>query len=242
MIDLSYLAENLAEVQARIKAAAQRAGRKPQEVKLIAVSKTVGRSEVAEMALLGVRDFGENRVADAEEKFTSTTFENIIPVNNKNISQTLHLIGHLQTNKAKRAVALFDLVHSVDNWHLAEVLDKQAELAGKQLPILLQVNVAEETSKQGASVTALPALIEQILELKNLEMRGLMTIAPNFPDPEQTRPIFAELRKLFEDYRRIGPQWSELSMGMTNDFEVAIQEGATLVRVGRALFLPHEAE
>lgn len=242
MTDLSYLAENLAVVQDRMKKAAERAGRKLQEVKLIAVSKTVGRAEVAEMARLGLRNFGENRIADAEEKFTSTTFENIISGSIEDTAPTLHLIGHLQTNKVKRAVALFDIIHSVDNLHLAEVLDKQAEAVGKRLPILLQVNVAEEASKQGTSVAELPALLEQTLEFKNLEVRGLMTIAPNFPEPEQARPVFAQLRELFEKYRQIGPQWSELSMGMTNDFEIAIEEGATLIRVGRALFLPQQAD
>lgn len=249
-VDLNYLAENLAQVRHQVTEAAQRAGRSSSEITLVGVSKTVGRSEVAEMGRLGLADFGENRIADAEAKFVPSPFE--FEYKGKatgkgedeagdiqtNKQPTLHLIGHLQTNKAKRAVALFDLVHSVDSLHLAQTLAKQAEIAGKKLPILLQVNVSGEESKEGLTPAELPAVLEKVLQLVQLEPRGLMTIAPNFPDPAQTRPVFQDLRRLFENYRQVGPHWSELSMGMTNDFEVAIEEGATLIRVGRALFQP----
>ncbi len=233
--DLGYLAANLAEVRQRIAAAASTAGRKPAEIKLVGVSKTVGREEVAEMGRLGLRDFGENRISDAEARFVPSPFEDLEAEADK-ISPTLHLIGHLQSNKAKRAVALFDIVHSLDSLHLAQTLDHQAELHGKRLPVLLQVNVSGEESKEGMHPTELPAVVEAVLKLAHLELRGLMTIAPNFADPQQTRPVFQGLQQLFEQYQPLGPQWCELSMGMTNDFEVAIEEGATLIRVGRALF------
>jgi pyridoxal phosphate enzyme (YggS family) len=240
--DLGYLATNLAEVQRRIKEAATRAGRNLQDIKLVGVSKTVGRAELIEMWRLGLHNFGENRIADAEAKFANLSFTtnntNNPEITTKTLSPALHLIGHLQTNKAKRAVALFDWIHSVDSLHLAQTLNRYAELERKRIPILLQVNVAGEESKEGMSPAELPDILEAVLKLEYVTPRGLMTIAPNFPQAEQTRPIFRDLGRLFESYKQIGPQWSELSMGMTNDFEVAIEEGATLIRVGRALFQP----
>jgi pyridoxal phosphate enzyme (YggS family) len=150
----------------------------------------------------------------------------------------LHLIGHLQTNKARRAAALFDMIHSVDSVKLAQELNRHCGELGKCMPILLQFNVSGEATKQGFEAAEIGDVIEQLIPLPNIELRGLMTIAPYFENAEETRPIFARLRMLFENYKNNVkiPKWSDLSMGMTNDFEVAISEGATLVRVGRAIF------
>ncbi len=222
------LADKLAEVNYRIAQAARRAGRDKGTVTLIGVTKTAGREAVAEAFRDGLRDFGENRVPDAEAKF------NPPPYPEK--AARLHLIGHLQTNKAKRAVALADLVHSVDSVRLARVLSRHAAELGKTLPVLLEINVAGEESKHGLSPAELPAILEEVVGLANLEWRGLMTVAPFFEDPARTRPVFAGLRELLERHNPGLPSWRDLSMGMTNDFEVAIEEGATLVRVGRAIF------
>jgi pyridoxal phosphate enzyme (YggS family) len=222
------LADKLAEVNYRIAQAANRAGRDRSAITLIGVTKTAGREAVAAAFEAGLRDFGENRVPDAETKFN--------PLPYPEGAARLHLIGHLQTNKAKRAVALADLVHSVDSVRLAQVLSRHASELGKILPVLLEVNVAGEESKHGLSQAELPPTIEQVVGLPNLEWRGLMTVAPYFEDPAQTRPVFAALRELLERHHPGLPTWRDLSMGMTNDFEVAIEEGATLVRVGRAIF------
>ncbi len=224
------IADKLAQVRERIAQAARRAGRDPAEITLVGVSKTVGRVEIEEAWRAGLRDFGENRVADAEERFNPRPY----PDN----AATLHLIGHLQSNKAKRAVALFDIIHSVDDFKLAVALNRHCEELGKKLPVLVQVNVSGETTKEGLSPGELFPLLEQIAQLPHLELRGLMTMAPLVVAPAETRPVFHSLRELFEKapVRANLPSWRDLSMGMTNDFEVAIEEGATLVRVGRAIF------
>ncbi len=224
------MAANLAQVQERIERAAQRAGRNPAEITLVGVCKTVGREVIEEAYQAGLRVFGENRVPDAEEKFN--------PLPYQAGQGQLHLIGHLQSNKAKRAVNLFDMVHSVDDYKLAVALDRHCAELGKKLPILIQVNVSGELSKEGLDPSELTENLEKIAQLSNLELRGLMTIAPFVQNPEETRPIFRQLRRLFENQANSVKmyKWRDLSMGMTNDFEVAIEEGATLVRVGRAIF------
>jgi pyridoxal phosphate enzyme (YggS family) len=224
------LATNLEQVQERIERAAQRAGRNPAEITLVGVSKTVGREVIEEAYRAGLRVFGENRVPDAEEKFS--------PLPYQSGQGQLHLIGHLQSNKAKRAANLFDMIHSVDDYKLAVALDRHCAELGKKLPILLQVNVSGELSKEGLEPSQLTENLEKIAQLPNLELRGLMTIAPFVQNPEETRPIFRQLRRLFENQANSVKmyKWRDLSMGMTNDFEVAIEEGATLVRVGRAIF------
>ncbi len=222
------LADKLAEVNYRIAQAASRAGRDTGAITLIGVTKTVGREAVVEAFRNGLQDFGENRIPDAEAKFDPPPY--------RDHTARLHLIGHLQTNKAKRAVALADLIHSVDSVKLAQVLSRHAVDQGKLLPVLLEINVSGEASKYGLSPAELPDCLAQVIALPDLEWRGLMTVAPYFEDPEQTRPVFAALRGLFERNNPGLPAWRDLSMGMTNDFEIAIEEGATLVRVGRAIF------
>ncbi len=228
------LEQRLAEVRERITQAARRVGRDPDEIKLVGVSKTVGRSTIEEAFRLGLTDFGENRVAAIEDKFDPLPY----PAG----AARLHLIGHLQTNKAKRAVALADLIHSVDSLKLAQLISRYAEELGKVVPIMLEVNVSGEASKAGVAPADLSAILTQIVLLPKLELRGLMTMAPYYEQPERTRPVFATLRELFEKHNPGLIGWRDLSMGMTNDFEVAIEEGATLVRVGRAIFSDIEIE
>ncbi|WP_029215134.1 YggS family pyridoxal phosphate-dependent enzyme [Kallotenue papyrolyticum] len=234
------IADNLARVRERIAAAARRSGRASEAITLVAVTKTHGPAIVRLAQAAGITDCGENRVQEAEQKIAAL----------RDLPLRWHLIGHLQRNKARRAVALFDLIHSVDSLRLAQTLDRLvAEQAPpRRLPVLLQINVSGEASKEGFDLPggldnrqALPAFyatIAQIVALPHLELRGLMTIAPYSNDPETTRPVFRALRLLRDDLARRFPQagWNQLSMGMTNDFEVAIEEGATIVRIGRALF------
>ena len=232
------IAENIAAVQARIAAAARRAGRDPAEITLVAVTKTHPPELVAEAVAAGARALGENRVQEAASK--------IAALRAGHAELRWHLIGHLQRNKAKLAAELFDLVHSVDSLRLAEALARQVA-PGRRLPILLQINVSGEASKEGfalqggatsAALLALLPELEQLVALPQLEVRGLMTVAPMVADPEQARPVFKALRELRDELARRLPtaRWDQLSMGMTDDFEVAISEGATIVRVGRAIF------
>ncbi len=222
------LSENLAKVKDQIFTSAKKANRNSSSITLVGVTKTAGREAIAEAFSLGLTNFGENRIPDAEEKFSPPPF----PLQ----GATLHLIGHLQTNKARRAVNLFDLVHSVDSLKLAQSLNRFSTEKGKKLPVLLQVNVAGEESKEGLEPSQLGRMMEEIMTLSHLEPQGLMTIAPFFQNSEAARPVFSELRELFEKYHPGTPSWRHLSMGMTNDFMVAIEEGATMVRIGRAIF------
>jgi pyridoxal phosphate enzyme (YggS family) len=227
---MSEISENLARVRERIETAARRSGREPERVRLVAVSKTVGPERVRQAIEAGMRILGENYVQEAQKKIEALGHD-----------VTWHFIGHLQTNKAKLAARLFDLIHSVDRVNLAEELDRQAKLQGKVLPVLLQINISGETTKFGAQEKEILMLAEKLSEMEGIEIKGLMAMPPFFEDPEASRPYFVELRKLGE---RLGQQkiprisMEELSMGMSNDFEVAIEEGATLVRVGTAIFGP----
>lgn len=222
------LAENIARVHARIAEAAIKVGRDPAEVTLVAVSKT-RPVELVEMAYnLGVTDFGENRVQEALPKiahFHPPTLR-------------WHLIGHLQSNKAGKVVAPFSWVQSVDSLHLARRLSHYAQEEGRRLSLLLQVNVAGEASKEGMTPDELPVLARQIVLLPALVVEGLMTIAPQTRDPEEVRPVFRALRHLRDSLcaEIASSPWPHLSMGMTDDYAVAIEEGATIVRVGRAIF------
>ena len=198
-------------------------------MQLVAVSKTIAPEAVREALEAGVTILGENYVQEAREKFKALIQ---YPV-------SWHFIGHLQSNKTKYAVRLFDLIHSVDSLKLARELNKQAAKVDKIQPILVQVNISGEDTKSGIAENEAPALVSTISKMKNLSVRGLMTMPPYFYQPEKVRPFFAALRKLRDeiDGRRIpNVSMAELSMGMTGDFEVAIQEGATLVRIGTAIF------
>ncbi|MGC8809586.1 MAG: YggS family pyridoxal phosphate-dependent enzyme [bacterium] len=227
---MSQIADNLKKVQERMEAAARRAGRNLEEIRLVAVSKTVPPDRVLEGIQAGIKILGENYVQEAKKKIEALGRE-----------VAWHFIGHLQTNKAKIAVRLFDLIHSVDSLHLAEELNKAARSEGKVLPILLEVKLSEEKSKFGVEEDNILQLAEGISHMENLIIQGLMTMPPLFPNPEDARPYFIRLGKLREiiaNQKLPRVSMAELSMGMSNDFEIAIEEGATLVRVGTAIFGP----
>lgn len=235
------LERNLRSVQQRIAAAAARAGRDPSEITLVAVSKTFPAEMVLAAHALGIRHFGENRVEEATEKIPQVNAQ--LP--HHPIAQlpglTWHLVGHLQSRKVKDAVALFDFVQSVDSMHLAKRLSARAAAIDKTLPILLQVNVSGEASKYGlapAPRDAFLSAVNEILTLPNLDVQGLMTIAPIVAQPDDARPCFSALRQLRDELNARFPHrpWKHLSMGMTDDFDAAIAEGATIVRIGRAIF------
>jgi pyridoxal phosphate enzyme (YggS family) len=227
------IAENLAQVRARIAAAAARADRDPEEVTLVAVTKTRTPEEVASAYQAGVRHIGENRVEEAEAKRSKLDLP----------GATWHMVGHVQSRKAERAAACFDVVHSVDRVKIARYLDRAVEGRESPLPVLIEVNVGGEASKYGFGLEereALDRAITEILSLAHLQVEGLMTVAPIAEDPEDVRPVFARLRVLRDALRERFPvsAWNHLSMGMTDDFEVAVEEGATMVRIGRAIFGP----
>ena len=218
--------ENIAAVKQRIADAAAKAGRLD-PITLVAVTKNHPAEYVVEAAKCGITDVGENRVQEAMSKMDVVSE----PL-------TWHLIGHLQTNKVKHAVAHFDLIHSIDTQHLLEAVEKAAAAQGKVQDILLQVNVAREESKSGMSVEEFPHLVQLAAGLSHVRVRGLMCIAPNYDDVEQVRPVFRIADALYEDMKGKFPQGQicYLSMGMTHDFEIAIEEGANVVRVGTAIF------
>jgi pyridoxal phosphate enzyme (YggS family) len=234
-LELVRISGNLARVQERIAAATERAGREAAEITMVAVTKVRSPAEIRAAHQAGVRHFGENRVEEAAEKRPQLKMANV----------TWHMVGHLQSRKAKRAIDLFDIVHSVDSVKLARKLDGLAEERGKLLPILIEVNVSGEESKYGFQLSnraPLDAAVAEIVALSHLRVDGLMTVAFIAQDPEEVRPVFARLRALRDEFRVRFPQsdWRHLSMGMTDDFEVAIEEGATMVRIGRAIFGPRE--
>jgi pyridoxal phosphate enzyme (YggS family) len=209
----------IAAVEARIAAACARAGRNRSDVRLVAVSKTFPSSDVDAAIAAGMTDVGENKVQEARDKQPSVAGR-----------ARWHLIGHLQSNKAKDAVRLFDVIQTVDSAELAEKIARAAASAGKRQEVLLQVNIGREEQKSGAGPEGLAELARRIAELPSIHVAGLMAIPPA-GEAEETRPYFRELRAMRDDLGL-----SELSMGMTDDFETAIEEGATIVRVGRAIF------
>ena len=218
--------ERLAQVRARIETACANAGRDPSTVRLVAVSKTYGPEVIREAAACGVEVFGENRVQEAAAKI------DLAPP-----GLEWHLVGHLQTNKARQAVRLFDLVHSVDSPKLLEAVERLAAEEGGIQAVLIQVNVAGEDSKFGLAPEEGLRVIESAQAFMPVDIRGLMTMPPFTPDPEQAAPHFCALRRLRDEWKtRTGLALDELSMGMSHDFEIAIREGATLIRVGTALF------
>lgn len=223
---MGEIEKNLSKVRERIEHAAIKAGRNPREIKLVAVTKTVPVPRIQEAMAAGATIFGENYIQEARAKIEEIGESRI----------EWHFIGHLQTNKAKYAVKLFDLIHAVDSPALAQELDKRAASAGKRIDCLIEVNLSQEASKFGISKERAPELAHACKELKNISLQGLMTMAPYADDPEQARPYFVALRKLREEIAASGISLPELSMGMSSDFEVAIEEGATIMRVGTAIF------
>lgn len=227
------LRENLSRIQERIARAAERAGRRADEIALIAVTKTHSAETVREAFEAGLRHFGENRVQEWERKRAAL----------EDLAATWHLIGHLQSNKAGRAAKYFDSVDSVDDFALGERLDRargemgESDASAAKLRILLEVRVEEERSKSGVEIAAVPTLAEKVATLPWLELAGLMCIPPFLEDTEAVRPYFRRLRELRDEMtRRLGRELPVLSMGMSHDFEAAIAEGATEVRIGTALF------
>lgn len=221
--------ERLETVLDRIRKAAVACGRDPQSVRLVAVSKTVAAERVRAAVAAGVDTLGENYIQEARAKIEALA---ALPV-------AWHFIGHLQSNKAKYAVRLFELIHTVDSLKLAAELDRQAARAGKTQRVLVQVNVSGEASKSGASQAEAGRLVADIGKLAHLSVEGLMTMPPFFDQPEKARPSFRALRRLRDEIQQRhlpGVDLRELSMGMTGDFEAAIAEGATLVRIGTAIF------
>jgi len=221
------LQNRLSRVHTRIAAAAGRAGIDAASVTLVAVSKMMPVSVIQTALDAGVRIFGENRVQEARDKIATLGGR-----------ATWHLVGHLQTNKVKIAVQLFELIHSLDSLKLAEALHRSGQQLGKTVRCLLEVNLGGEESKSGTSEEAVRPLLEAAMQLTHLRIEGLMTIPPFLPDPEQVRPFFRRLRGLRDKLAQEGFRLSQLSMGMTHDFEVAIEEGATMVRIGTAIFGP----
>lgn len=224
------LFERIEEVRTRLTAAARRSDRSVDEITLVAVSKTHPPEAVREAIAAGLENFGENRVQEAESK---------IPAVGRTAARW-HLIGHLQSNKARRAVELFDCIHSLDSPDLARRLNRICdELDRQELPVLIQVDLGHETSKTGIEEQGVSELVNTVSECPRLRLTGLMTLPPFFDEAEKTRPYFRRLRELRNDLKAkgaFGGHPGELSMGMTHDYEIAIQEGATIVRVGTAIF------
>lgn len=225
------IAERIREIKARIEAAAVSSGRSPDEIRIVAAAKTQRASRIKEAVEAGIKVIGHNYVQEAIE-------EN---VNDRPVGVEIHMIGHLQRNKANKAVEIFDVIETLDNERLAGALDRKAAEINKIIGALIQVNLAEEPQKSGIHSDELEGLISTIREFNNLKLMGLMTMPPFFDNPEKARPYFSKLRELRDRFIKEGilaEDMTELSMGMTGDFEAAIQEGATLVRIGTALFGP----
>jgi hypothetical protein len=223
------IAGRLETVRARIRAAAVACGRQPESVRLVAVSKTFPPEAVRQAAAAGAADIGENYIQEAREKYAAL----------QPLPLRWHFIGRLQTNKAKYAVRIFELIHTVDSLKLGLEIDRCAGRIAKRQPVLVQINVAGEAAKSGVAPDEALPLVRELARLEHLTVKGLMTMPPYFDEPERVRPIFAGLRRLRDRIRDAAPaglEMQELSMGMTGDFEAAIAEGATLVRIGTAIF------
>ncbi len=223
------IVENLRFVQERINNAAEKCGRNPSEIKIIAVSKTKPIEDIRSAVAVGLLVFGENRVQEAEGKINEL----------KELNLEWHLVGHLQTNKVKKALPLFHLIHSVDSVKLIQEIEKNARKQDCKMNVLLQLNLSREETKSGTEIENFEKLLAAAKNAEHICVCGLMTLPPFFDDPEEARPYFSDLRKLSEYYQEdlVGSgREPELSMGMTNDYEVAIEEGATMVRIGTAIF------
>lgn len=215
---------NLKTVRREIAAALERAGRAGEEVRLVAVTKTVGPDEIGAAAALGLRDFGENRLQEAVPKLR------LFP------RLRWHFIGHLQSNKAGDVLTGFSLIHSLDRFSLVRELQRRAERLDREARCLVQLNISGEKSKQGLTEGELPDFLDALNDFPRVRVEGLMTMAPWSEDPEEARPVFRRLRELQQLHRCPGMELTELSMGMTGDYIVAVEEGATMVRIGSALF------
>jgi PLP dependent protein len=226
MTSTKRICVNLEAIRSRMALAARRRGRTPSDITLIAVTKKVGAKEAQALAALGVMDFGENRVPELLRKCEALAHGQV----------RWHMIGRLQTNKVNKLVGNTHLIHSVDSVRLAEAISKSSLNAQRMSDILLQVNVSGEAAKTGFRPDELDQILARVTALEHVTIRGLMTMAPFQSDPEQTRPVFRKLRELREHFVRDVPTLTHLSMGMTQDFEIAIEEGATLIRIGTALF------
>jgi pyridoxal phosphate enzyme (YggS family) len=225
---MAGIAENIEEVRSRIRKAAEKTDRSAEEIKLVAVSKTVEPERINEAIRGGIEIIGENRVQEAEAKFREITGK-----------VEKHLVGHLQTNKAKKAVELFDFIQSVDSLRIAEEISRRAADKGKVMDVLVEVNTSAEETKFGVEPQQVSSLIETISRLEGIKIKGLMTIGLFTDNPEDTRPCFKRLKALFEEMKAASipnVRMSYLSMGMTSDFEVAIAEGSNMVRVGTGIF------
>ncbi|THB73947.1 MAG: YggS family pyridoxal phosphate-dependent enzyme [Desulfobacteraceae bacterium] len=227
---MESIKENYKEISEQVNRAARKAGKNPRDITLIAVSKKKDISVVREGIESGIFHLGENYIQEAVDKIGQLSHYNEV---------TWHFIGHLQSNKARFAVQYFDLIHTVDSYKLAREINKQAAKHGKRQHILLQVNIGHESSKSGTDITAIIDLARQVSVLENISVQGLMCMPPYFQDPEMARPFFRHLAQLRDEIMDLNLEniaMTHLSMGMSNDFMVAIEEGATLVRVGTAIF------
>lgn len=237
---MEKIAERLESVKARLARAAERAGRSPDEITLVAVTKTHPVDLIRKAYDLGVRHFGENRPEEALPKIEALNAR----LDSEGLPKpTWHMIGHIQHRKVKMVIGRYALIHSVDTVKLARRLDTRIREAGLDVqPVLLEVNVSGEPTKYGFKQDELPGAVEEILKLDRLQVQGLMTVAPIVEDPEEVRPVFRRLRELMDELKERFPEapWRHLSMGMTDDFEVAVEEGSTIVRIGRAIFGPRE--
>ncbi|MGC8907711.1 MAG: YggS family pyridoxal phosphate-dependent enzyme [Desulfomonilaceae bacterium] len=225
------IADNLRAIEARIREAARRVGRDPEEIRIVAAAKGQGRAKIEEAIAAGVTIIGHNYVQEAASEKPA-----VMPA-----GMSYHMIGHLQKNKVGKAVGLFDVIETVDDGDLAAALDRRAGDANRTMGVMIQVNVGEEPQKSGVSLEEAEPLVSLVRELPNVRLMGLMTMPPFFDQPERARPFFAALRELRDRLIARGlltAEMKELSMGMTGDFEVAVEEGATLVRIGTALFGP----
>ncbi len=223
--------QNLAQVKERIENSAKRANRKPEDITLVCVTKTVGLSEIRQLASLGVTDIGENRVKDAISKHKS--------LNSLSAGLKWHMVGHIQTNKAAKCVKIFDIIHSLDSLRLANELERQAKAHSKRLNCFIEINAAAEAAKYGISPEDAPVFAKEVSSLQHIRIIGLMTMAPLADNREESRPYFKRLRVLRDELLKQeipNTDIRQLSMGMTQDFETAIEEGATFVRIGTALF------
>ncbi|HTY63634.1 MAG TPA: YggS family pyridoxal phosphate-dependent enzyme [Acidobacteriota bacterium] len=227
---MGTIAQNIQNIQERAAAAATSCGRSPEEILILAISKTVPADAILRAAEAGLKQFGENRVQEAEGKILSL---------GRTLRLEWHLVGHLQSNKAKRAVELFDAIHSIDSIKLASKISQAAGEMGKTQSVLLQVDLGHEETKHGADPSRIREILEAVSEMKGIQLNGLMTIPPFFEDADKSRPFYATLRELRDALESEQPGClgqKHLSMGMSHDFEEAIREGATIIRIGTAIF------